>query len=41
MAELDVELAAMGRRIEHFVGDVGTPEGVRAAAEALEATVPK
>ncbi len=41
MAELDAEIAAMCRQIEHFVGDAGTPEGVRSAADLLEATVPK
>lgn len=41
MAELDADVAALGRRIEHYVGDAGTPEGVQAAAAQLAATVPK
>lgn len=41
MAELDAEIAGMGRKIERFVGDVATPEGVKAAVDQLQATVPK
>ncbi|MSQ84118.1 MAG: SDR family oxidoreductase [Myxococcales bacterium] len=41
MAELDADVAVLGRRIEHYVGDAGTAEGVHAAAAQLAATVPK
>lgn len=40
VAELEEEVAALGQQCTSYIGDAGTPEGVAAALDLLQATVP-